>query len=302
MKAGTWDVIVIGGGPAGLSGALVLGRCLRRVVVVDDGRPRNFAAHASHGFFTRDGEHPDELRELGRAQLRPYGVRFIKDRALAAERDADGRFHVSLEKGKPLHARRLLVATGLCDRLPDIPGAAALYGRGLHHCAYCDGYEHRGQRLAALGDDAWAVDEALSLRTWSEDVTLLTGGRPKLTREQLRKLARNDIPVVTGGLVRLEARRGRLSGVRFEDGQTRPVDALFFHPRPQQRCVVAGSLGCDFTRHGTIKTGKGETTNIEGLYAAGDASRDVQQISIAVAEGTKAAMSINRSLRLEDER
>ncbi len=300
--AGTiWDVVIVGAGPAGLSAALVLGRCLRKVVVVDDERPRNYAAVASHGFFTRDGIPPQELRRLGRAQLRPYGVRLLRERAVKARKLANGTFQIRLQGGARLLGRRMLVATGLRDRLPEIPGFKALYGRGVHHCPYCDGWEVRGRQLASLGSGAAAAEEALALKTWSDSVVLLTHGPPRLSPALLARLGRNGIRVHPERVLRLEARDGRLARVVLEGGPLE-VDALFFQPRPEQRCVIASDLGCLFNRHGTIKTGRREETNVEGLFAAGDASRDLQQISVAVAEGAKAAIALNRSLRLEDER
>lgn len=296
------DVVIIGGGPAGLSAGLVLGRCRRKVVIVDDGRPRNGAAQKAHGFFTRDGVKPEALLAEGRAQLRPYGVKLLRAHATSAQKRPDGTFEVTLEGGRaPLRARRLLIASGLRDRLPDLEGAREVYGRGLYHCPYCDGWEVRDQKLAALGADAHAAEEALGLKTWSPQVVLLTHGRPRLSAELVRRLTRNGIRIHSERILRLVARRGRLARVELETGPLE-LDALFFQPKPEQRCVIAGSLGCAFTRHGTIKTGKGESTTVEGLFAAGDASRDIQQISVAVAEGAKAAITINKSLRREDER
>jgi thioredoxin reductase len=294
-----YDVIIVGGGPAGLSAALLLGRCRRRVLVCDDGQPRNAGSHASHGVFTRDGTAPSELLRIGREQLVPYGVDMWNVR-VAEARCVSAGFEVVLQEGATLRCRRLLLATGVVDELPRIEGIEPLYGRSVWHCPYCDGWEARDQPLAAYGHGHDGVELAASLRTWTDDVILFTdGGRPP-SREDRELLRCEGIRWYGGRIARLEGTDGQLERVVLASGEVIPRRGLFFHTQPRQRSPLAQQLGCQFTRRGAVKTRKLEDTGVPGLYVAGDASRDVQFVIVAAAEGAKAALAINRSLRIED--
>jgi thioredoxin reductase len=302
MGAGSgadYDVIIVGGGPAGLSAALILGRCRRRVLVCDDGNPRNAASHASHGVFTRDGTPPAELLRLGREQLEPYGVE-LWNVHIADARAVNGGFEVMLEEGATLRCRRLLLATGVVDELPCVEGIQPLYGRSVWHCPYCDGWEVRDQPLAAYGRGHDGVELALGLKTWTDDILLFTdGGRPPSAQEQ-QLLRHEGIRWYGGRIARLEGTEGQLERVVLASGEAIPRRGLFFHTHPRQRSLLASRLGCTFTRKGAVKTRKLEDTGVPGLYVAGDASRDVQFVIVAAAEGAKAALAINKSLRIED--
>lgn len=294
-----YDVIIVGGGPAGLSAALLLGRCRRRVLVCDDGNPRNAPAHASHGFFTRDGTPPAELLRLGREQLAPYGVE-IWNAHVAEARCANGGFEVVIEEGATLRCRRLLLATGVVDELPRIEGIEPLYGRSVWHCPYCDGWEARDQPLAAYGRGHDGVELAVGLKTWSDDIILFTDGGHPPTREERDLLQCEGVRWHSGRIARLEGTEGQLERVVLASGESIPRRGLFFHTQPRQRSLLAQKLGCTFTRRGAVKTRKLEDTGVPGLYVAGDASRDVQFVIVAAAEGAKAALAINKSLRIED--
>jgi thioredoxin reductase len=292
------EVIIVGGGPAGLSCALVLGRCRRDVLLIDDGQPRNAASRASHGFLSRDGASPDQLRALGRAELEPYGIEVDEDTVLHAERDGDD-FLLATRSGAKHRAHKLVLATGLVDELPAVPGAGELFGRGLFHCPYCDAWEHRDGALAAYGKGDKAVQLALSLTTWSADVVLLTDGWTRLTEAQRTALAAHSIAVRTEKVAAFEgSRKGGLERVVFASGDALARDAAFFHGRTSARSPMAAQLGCAFTRSGSVVTRSYERAS-GGLYVVGDASRDVHFIAVAVAEGVRAAYAINRSLRLE---
>lgn len=298
-RVAPFDVLIIGGGPAGLSAALVLGRARRTVALLDDDRPRNRPARVSHGFFTRDGESPDRLRRLGREQLAPYPVTLV-DGTVTRALTAGKRFAVWTADGRRFTGRRLLLATGLEDPLPDVEGFETFYGRGVYHCPYCDGWENRDRRLASYGGGKSAALEALALRQWSREVVLLSDGPSRAPPELLRALRKAGVGYEPRRIARLEGRRGALTEVVFRDGERRPCDAVFWVTRPRQRSDLAHQLGLSLTHHGTVKTGKLETTNVKGVFVAGDASRDVQQISVAVAEGAKAAIAINKSLRKDE--
>ena len=293
-----FDAIVIGGGPAGLSAALLLGRCRRSVALVDDGRPRNAASAHAHGFFTREGTPPLELLRIGREQLAPYDVMIFTATALEAL-PCKGGFSVTLSTRHRLTGQKLLLATGLKDELPQIEGLEALYGKSVFHCPYCDGWEMRDRPLAALGSGHKGADLALGLKTWSDDVVLCTDGARRMPATDKAALDRHGIPIHVEPIARLEGSRGRLERIVFDGGGAVKRRALFFCTTTAQRSPLAARLGCDFNLRGAVKTGTLESTRVPGLYVAGDASKDVTLISVAVAEGTKAAFDINRALRHE---
>jgi thioredoxin reductase len=289
-----FDVIVVGGGPAGLSAALMLGRCRRRVLVCDLAQPRNRQSRALHGYLTRDGVAPAELIELGRRELTPYGVKLRSVGVTAACR-TDDRFRVTLADGHEEEALFLLLATGVVDDLPLVPGFEDCYGRSVFHCPYCDGWEWRDRRLAVFGRGIDALKLALALKTWSADVALCTGGAPVAARARIR-LERNAIAVRTDPIARLTHDAGVLAGIVFAHGEPLACDALFFSSGQHPQSDIAVRLGCALTRHGTVKTGTLSDTNVPGVFVAGDASRDAQFIVVAAAEGVKAAIAINTAL------
>jgi thioredoxin reductase len=297
----TYDVIVIGAGPAGLSAALMLGRSRRRVLVCDTGKPRNAASRAMHGYLTRDGIAPPEFLRIAREQLAEYDCVELRDVAVTdAECDDGGRFHVRLATGERADARKLLIATGVIDNVPTIPGFAELYGRSVFHCPYCDGWEVRDQAIAVYGRGARGYGLSLELLGWSRDVVLCTDGPSELDAEQLARLARNRIRVRDERVARLDGRDGILERVVFDRGDPLPRRALFFTTGQVQQSELAIRLGCEFNEKGTVRTGKYESTHLTGLYVAGDASRAVQWVVVAAAEGAEAAFAINTDLLKED--
>ncbi len=296
---GNYDVIVVGGGPAGLSAALVLGRSCRSVLVCDAGEPRNERSRGLHGYLTRDGILPADFLSIGREQLAPYGVDFIPEGVSHVARDADG-FTVTLASGARHSSRKLLLATGVRDHVPDIPGFAEMFGRSIHHCPYCDGWEWRGKAMAAYGKRSAAFGLALSLKTWSHDVMLLTGGPGLLSAAQRQELQRFDISVRERRIARLEGTDHMLERVVFDNGESIARDAIFLNTGAQQQCTIAAGLGCVLTHKGVVKTGNRQETNIPGLYVAGDASKDVQMVIVAASEGVKAAQAINEEMQREE--
>ena len=291
-----YDVVIVGAGPAGLSAALVLGRCRRSVLVCDAGTPRNAASRALHGYLTRDGVAPLELLRLGRAELEQYGIELRAVTVTGVER-TDALFEVSLEGGDRVRARAVLLATGVKDHLPAIPGVRECYGTTVHHCPYCDGWEHRGKAIAVIGHGAPGAGLALSLRTWSDDVSLFSHGPTRLQRAQREQLAAQDIEVHDGRIDRLDHEEGYARAMVLASGEAIPCDAVFFSGGQSQQCEFPQQLGCQFTRRGTVKTDHLGETCVPGVYVVGDASRDVQFVIVAAAEGAKAGVAINKALQ-----
>lgn len=301
-----YDVVVVGGGPSGLAAALFLGRARRRVIVVDDGQPRNAGSRALHGFPTRDGIAPLELLRLTRTEVEAYGVEVRYGRVVAARGLEDGRtnpsFAVTVESGEVFECRRLLLATGVRDILPAVEGMSRFYGRGVFHCPYCDGWEVRDRKLAAFGNVPGASGLAVSLLSWSPHVTLCTGGQP-LGRGQRRKLQRNRIEVVEEPLARLDGgggEEGALEAIVLESGRRLPVDALFLSVNRVQHSELPVMLGCQIDGKGSVRVRGGQRTDVPGLYVVGDAVGDVQFALVAAAEGARAAVAINKDLQRED--
>jgi thioredoxin reductase len=296
-----YDVVIVGGGPAGLSAALMLGRCRRAVLVCDTGKPRNRFSHAMHGYLSRDGMNPAEFLQAARRDLAPYDTVELRDvEVVAAECTPDGRFEVALAGGARVRSRKLLIATGVSDNVPDIDGIGDLYGRSVFHCPYCDGWELRDQPIAIYGRGERGLGLSLELTAWSRDLVLCTDGPPEIDGEGLARLERNGIAVRGERVVRLEGRDGILQRVLFASGEPLPRRALFFTTGQSQQSELAQHLGCAINEKGTVHTGKYETTHLKGLYVAGDASRAVQWVIVAAAEGAEAAFAINTDLIKED--
>jgi thioredoxin reductase len=293
------DVIVVGAGPAGLSAALILGRCRRRVIVLDTDRPRNAASSALHGFLTRDGISPRRLLRIARQELAPYtSVRLVRKEATNARCLSRG-FEVVLAGGGKLRCRKLLLATGVVDELPALEGLTTLYGRSVFHCPYCDGWESRDRSIVVYSRSSNGVGLAIELLVWSRDVVLCTDGAA-LAPRHLDRLRKYNIPWRRERIQRLEGARGKLRRVVFVDGQTLDRERMFFSAGQRQASSLARQLGCVFTSRGAVRTGEYEASDVAGVYVAGDASRLVQLAIVAAAEGAQAAFAINTDLIKED--
>ena len=294
---GILDAIIIGGGAAGLSAALVLGRCLRKVLVCDAGNPRNAPARVFNGYLSRDGSTPGEFLQISREQLRRYEtVELRKVKVESAERTDDG-FAVMLESGERVVSRLLLIASGLVDTLPAIEGFNEFYGKTAHSCPYCDGWEHRGEAVVVVGGSQEAADLAIEMLLWSKDVVLCTNGPLDCDAKARKQMKRCGVRIIDTPIARLEGEGDELKGVRFSDGSFLERTVLFFSPGQHQRSPIAEQLGCKFCEDdGCIHCDETAATCIPGLYAAGNASRGVQLVIAAAAEGTLAAVAMNNAL------
>ncbi|HYG77306.1 MAG TPA: NAD(P)/FAD-dependent oxidoreductase [Planctomycetota bacterium] len=295
-----YDVLIVGGGPAGLSAALWLGRCQRRTLLCDAGRPRNSASHGLHGFLTRDATPPAEFNRMGREQLAVYPSVEIRDTEVLDAAHAPHGFDVTLAVDHRVSCRKLLLATGVKDILPEIPHFADYYGRSIFHCPYCDGWEMRGKRLALLASGQAALDVGLLLRLWSDSVTITSHGAAELNAEERSRLARHNIAVREDLITGLEGEDGCLNALVFESGERLPCDGLFFSTGKYQHSPLAAKLGCKFEDEGCVAVGKYQATNVPNLFVAGDASGSMQLAVVAAAEGTQAAIAINKALLAED--
>jgi thioredoxin reductase len=291
------DAVIIGGGPAGLSAALILGRCRRKVVVFDSGKPRNAASRAVHGFLSRDGMPPTELLAAARSQLAQYETVTVRHEEIVDVTKVRGLFRV-VPAGEPERdALTLLLATGLIDRLPDLQGIDKFYGRSVHHCPYCDAWEHRNEPIAVVGADLNAVALARELRRWTGQVTLCTNGRSELPAKVVKAIDAAAISRVDTPVLSLEGNAGQLELVRFTDGTTLSVRALFFHPLQTQHSPLAAKLGCPLTESkDAVRCESGTETCIPGVFAAGNITGGLELAIVAAAAGARAGVAINEYL------
>jgi thioredoxin reductase len=294
-----YDVVIVGAGPAGLSAALVLGRACRSVLLCDRGTPRSWASKAMYGFLSRDGVAPTQFRAIARTELRRYAnVEYIAAEVTAARRLRSGHFSVRVGDSR-VRCRKLLLATGLMDQLPEIAGIERFFGKSVFQCPYCDGWELRNRPVAVYGRGNRGLEIGRALTAWSNDVALCTDGQATLSGGDRLKLQQNNIRIFEQRISRLAGPRGRLERIEFEDGTSLARVALFFDTGSTPQSHFAESLGCKLNARGGIRCGRYEATDVEGLYVAGNITRDVQLSIVAAAEGARAAFGINRSLTRE---
>ncbi|MFE9642730.1 NAD(P)/FAD-dependent oxidoreductase [Streptomyces sp. NPDC006365] len=300
-----YEVVVVGGGAAGLSAALVLGRARRHVLLVDAGEPRNAPAAHMQGYLSRDGMSPAEFLAEGRREIQRYGVGLVQDRAVDVARDDAGEFDVTLASGRSVHARRLVVATGLADEMPSVPGVTERFGRDVLHCPYCHGWEVRDQAFGVLATSVMSVHQALMITQWSKDVSLFlhTVAESELSDEDLRHLAAAGVNVVPGEVAELAVSGDRLTGVRLVDGSEHERSVVFVSPRAVPRTGLLERLGADLkeTPFGVYaavdETGR---TSVPGVWAAGNAVGFSEQAINAAALGYRAGAMINGDLLFAD--
>lgn len=292
-----YDAVIIGAGPAGLNAALVLGRCSRRVLLLDDDRPRNRVSQGIHGFITRDGVLPDEFRRLGLEDVVHYpSIEICLSETVTDVDLCSGGFEVLTDKGRRAYARKVLLATGVEDTLPEIPGFADFYGRGVYNCPYCDGWEQRGRKLVAYAPQNIGLDFAHQLTVWSGDVVLCTDGPSSFSTVERDSARKRGFAIEERRILKIEGLDDRLTRICLYDGGSLECDALFFMTGAQPRCEIADRLGCELTEKGVVRTKGNEKTNVPGFFVAGDASRRVQFAIVAAAEGALAAFEINKQL------
>lgn len=295
----THDVVIVGGGAAGLSAALVLSRARRGVLVIDAGAPRNAPAAHMQGFLSRDGMPPEDLLAAGRAEVHAYGGEILHGAVASVARSADLSFVVRLKTGDEVAARRLLIATGLTDELPDIPGVRERWGCDLLHCPYCHGYEVRDQRVAVLGGTPDSVQHAQLIRQWADDVVYFPH-TDTLTDGEHEQLTARAIGVVDGLVTGLVVTEDHLTGIEVDSGRVIERDVAFIRPRMRPNSDLLNRLGCALDDNGWVISNHGGATNVPGVWVAGNASNPRAQVITAAGEGSAAAIAINNDLVIED--
>ena len=292
-----YDVAIIGGGPAGLTAAQWLGRYLRRVVLVDSGDPRNWKTRGINGYLGLPGVTPAALRGAGRDEARRWGAELIDGCVESVVRAGDERFRATLESGRVIESRRLLLAYGVKDIWPDIPGLEHCYGETAYHCPDCDGQETRNRKTAVVGVGRKAVGLALDLANWTRELVVCTNGHdPDLSAPLLAQLDSLNIPVLTTRVKRMVNTDGRLTGLELEDGMLLDCERLFFAIGHYPADDLAQRLGCERNDEGCVVVDDRYETTVPDVYAAGDITPGTQIALAAAASGARAAVAIHHSL------
>lgn len=295
-----FDVIITGGSYSGLAAGLALGRALRKVLIVDSGKPCNRQTPHSHNFLTHDGRTPSEIASLAKLQVEMYStVGFVNGLVRNATKTENG-FLIHTDAGETFTAKKLIFATGIVDVLPDIPGTAECWGISVLHCPYCHGYEIRNKRTGILGNGEHGFVFSMLISNWTKELTLFTNGKSVLTAGQTVKLNGHGIKVIEAEVEKLEHANGYIQKVCFRDGTKVPVESLYAPSPFEQHCRIPEILGCELTEEGYIRTDALQKTSVHGIYACGDSTTRIRTVANAVAMGTTAGMMINKEIVFEE--
>lgn len=296
MQQNDFEVLIIGGSYSGLAAAMALGRALRRVLIIDSGKPCNRQTPHSHNFLTQDGQPPGVIVAAGREQVARYPTVSFLTGTVTSARPVSSGFAVTTETGEILNAQKLLFATGIRDLMPPIPGFAECWGISVLHCPYCHGYEVRQEATGLLGNGDSAFEMAMLLANWTSRLTVFTNGPAAFTPAQADLLVRHGIAIEESLLERLHHVNGYLKQVQLKNGQTPELKALYARCDFEQHCPVPEMLGCVLTAEGYLQTNPQHETSISGIYASGDATTRMRTVANAVAMGTSAGMALNKKL------
>ncbi len=295
-----FDVIIVGGSYAGLAAAMALGRAMKKVLVIDDGKPCNRQTPRSHNFLTNDGKTPAEIAALANLQVKRYdSVEFFIGTALNGTGTANG-FQIQVISGETFSAKKLIFATGIKDLLPAIKGLPECWGISVIHCPYCHGYEVRNEKTGILGNGETAFDFTRLISNWTKDLALFTNGPASFSNEQRKKLHKHRIEIIEKEIEQLDHYNGHLRNIIFKDGSAQSIKALYAPAPFDQHCKIPESLGCELTEEGYIKTDNFLETTVKGVFAIGDNTTKMRTVANAVAMGTTAGMMISKKMILEE--
>jgi len=298
-KNNDFDVIIVGGSYSGLAAAMALGRALKKVLVIDDGKPCNRQTPFSHNFITHDGDSPAAIAAFAKEQVQLYNtVAFFSGLATSGKAIKNG-FEIEVSSGEIFEAKKIIFATGIRDILPGIEGLAACWGISVLHCPYCHGYEVRNEKTGILGNGITAFDFARLIANWTNDLTLFTNGASTCTTEQKQQLEKHNIKIVETAVEKLEQLNGYVQNIIFRDGSKFSLKALYALVPFEQHCTIPQLLGCQLTEEGYIKVDAFLETTISGVFACGDNASTMRTVANAVAMGTTAGMIVSKKMILE---
>jgi len=295
-----FDVIIIGGSYAGLSASLSLGRALRKVLIIDDNKPCNARTPHSHNFLTHDGEKPSDISTKAKAEVLKYPtIQFFTGKAISAKQ-IPGGFSTVVESGAIFTSRKILLATGLKDVMPNIKGFGDCWAISIIHCPYCHGYEVKNEKIGLLMNGDHAFEMASNLCNWNKELTILTNGKSQFTDLQLAKLKLKSIVIVEDEIEEMEHDNGYLKNVVFSNGKKLNLKAIYARPEIKQHSNIHESLNCELTDLNTIKVDEFCKTTTNGVYAAGDCASLFRSLSIVTAAGTMAGVVLNKEMIAEE--
>lgn len=295
-----FDIIIIGGSYSGLAAGMALGRALKKVLIIDSGKPCNAQTPHSHNFLTQDGKSPSEIATLAKQQVEKYDtITFFNGLATNGIKTVNG-FEIQVTSGETFLSNKLIFSTGIKDETPYIEGFSDCWGISMLHCPYCHGYEVRNQKTGILGNGEHAYELAKLISNWTKDLTVYTNGKSSLTVEQTQKLSNHQINIVENDIERLEHKNGYLQNIIFKDGTTQAeVKAMYSRNSFKQHCEIPESLGCELNDEGYIKVNPSQETTIDGVYACGDNVTRLRSVANSIAMGTAAGMMASKKMILE---
>lgn len=295
-----FDAIIIGGSYSGLAAGMALGRALKKVLIIDNGKPCNIQTPYSHNFITNDGKTPTEIAQNARQQVKQYEtIHFFKGKATEGIKLETG-FQIKVSSGETFGAKKLIFATGIMDMLPPIDGLAACWGISVIHCPYCHGYEVRNEVTGILGNGEHAYDFSSLISNWTKDLTLFTNGASTLTLEQTALLQKHKINIVEKEIKLIKHTNGHIENILFKDGSQFQLKALYAPAPFEQHCKIPHDLGCELTADGYLKVDAFQETTVKGIYACGDNTTKMRTVANAVAMGTTAGMSLSKKMIIEE--
>lgn len=296
-RENTYEIVIVGGSYAGLSTAMALGRSLRKVLVIDSGKPCNASTPHSHNFLTRDGSTPAEISSIAKNQVLVYpSVEFMDNKVESIVKESNGTFHISTSDGNTFHTQKVVLATGMKDMLPEIPGLKACWGKSVIHCPYCHGYEVHHTKTGVLANGDMGYEFSTMIQHWTDDLTIFTNGEAELSEEQKSNLAQLSIHIDERPIRKIEHVDGKIEHIEFANNSTFTLTALYAAVPSKQHSDLASELGCNLTEAGYVEVDMFQKTTVEGVYAVGDCTSPFRKVSIAVASGSICGAALNREM------